>query len=160
MVLVYYLFLEILALIIPQSGISFSYPASPGENLIRMYTNPNSIIYYISFPPLIVSFFIALALLIKGIRVKGKVRSKFLVLSLGFGTGMSFFYLSISFQTVGFLYIIVFLALASLSWIPFYYGLTPIKAKKPKKKKTPSDVELKFVSYLTQKPSTSDESPK
>jgi len=158
MVLIYYLFLEIIALIIPQSGISLRYPASPGENLIRMYTNPNSIIYYISFPPLIVSFFIALALLIKGIRVKGKIRSKFLVLSLGFGTGMSFFYLSISFQTVGFFYIIVFLALASLSWIPYYYGLTPIKAKKPKKKKVPSDIEMKFVSYLTQKSSNLNES--
>jgi hypothetical protein len=152
-VLVYYLFLEILALIIPHSGVSLSYPTSPGANLIKMYSAPNSIIYYISFPPLILVFFIALALIMKGLRVKGKIRSKFLVLALGFGIGMFFFYIEISFETVGFIYLIVFLLFASLSWVPYYYGLTPIKERKSKKKRTPSDIELKFVSYLTHKSS-------
>ena len=147
----YYVFIEILAFILPNSGYTLSYPPSPGENLTRIYSTANSIIYYISFPPILFNIFIAISLLFKGLKVKGNIRKKFISLSLAFGTGTLFYIISISFPYVGIDYIIIFLVIASLGWIPFYYGLTPIKAKKPKKKKTPSDIELKFVSYLRKK---------
>ena len=157
-VTLYYILLEILAFSLPNSGLTLSHPAIPGENLTRIYFTANSIMYYISFPSLLLFVIIAFAFLLKGLKVKGNIRKKFISLCLAFGNGVIFFILSISFSYVGVAYIIIFLALASLGWIPFYYGLTPIKATKPKKKKTPSDVEMKFVSYLTQKPSISDES--
>ena len=42
----------------------------------------------------------------------------------------------------------------SSGWILFYYGLTPVKEHKAKERKTPSDDELKFVSYLMKKPTS------
>ena len=38
-------------------------------------------------------------------------------------------------------------------WVTFYYGLTPVKEKKPKVKRAPTELQQKFVSYLMKKQS-------
>lgn len=144
----------ITAFFTPNFGFSLNYPSYPGENIIKPYYAITSPIFYFVLIFGIFELFGAFKLFMKSLKVKGKLRLKFQMLSLGFIGFMSFAYLSFLTQEVGFIYGILFLACGFLTWIPLYYGLTPVKAIKTKKKKTPSKSELKLVSYLMDRNAT------
>jgi hypothetical protein len=77
------------------------------------------------------------------------------MLSFGFIGILLFQYITIFIQIFGIIFSIIFLGSGFLTWVPLYYGLTPVKPiKSKKKKKTPSKSEIKLVSYLMDKPTS------
>lgn len=155
-VVIMVVFYQILVISLPYSGYSLQYPPSPGENLIKPYLASNSVVFYLVLISGVFLLIYALKLVLKSLKLKGELRIKFQMLAVGFIGGVSLIYLMTLAPNAGFIYAIIYLAFGYLTWIPLYYGLTPIKQKKPKKTETPSKVERKFVSYLTEK-SSSDE---
>ena len=151
---VYMIFVEILALFLPHLGFLLNYPSSPGVNLIKPYLQLNSILFYLILPYLGPGLIYIIGLLLKSLKLKGKVRTKFLLLDLGNISCSFWLFLVLLSKNVGFFYALFFIGSLFVIWITFYYGLTPVKEKKPKKKKTPSDVQQKFVSYLMKKPAS------
>jgi DNA-binding Lrp family transcriptional regulator len=107
--------------------------------------------FYLSFIFSAFELIVAIKIFTKGLKVKGKLRLKFQMLSIGFIGTITFMYVTFFTQTIEFIYGIMLLGSGFLGWYPLYYGLTPVKAAKAKKKKTPSKSELKLVSYLTDK---------
>jgi hypothetical protein len=145
------LFYFLVAFFTPNFGFSLTYPFSTGENIIKHYFSLTSPMFYLIFIFSLLELFIALKLFSKSLKVKGKLRLKFQMLSLGFIGILAFQNVTAFTQNIGLIYAILFLGLGFLTWVPLYYGLTPVKAIKSKKKKTPSKSELKFVSYIMEK---------
>jgi len=146
------IFLFMTSFFTPNFGYSLSYPSFPGKNIIKQYYAITSPMFFFVLIFGVFLLFTALKLFSKSLKVKGKLRLKFQMLSLGFIGFTSFMFNSFFPQVIGLIYAILFLGFGFLTWIPLYYGLTPVKATKSKKKKTPSKSELKFVSYIMDKP--------
>ena len=144
-------FYFLVAFFTPNFSFSLSYPLVPGENIIKQYFGITSPMFYFTIVWGLFEVFVAFKLFSKSLKIKGKLRLKFQMLSLGYIGVISFTYLSFFTQGAGLIYAILFLGFGFLTWVPLYYGLTPIKAIKSKKKKTPSKSELKFVSYIMEK---------
>jgi len=156
---IYSLFLIISAIIllyfnIPNSGFSISYPNHPGVNLIKPYWAINSIFFYLIIPYFLFLFYLIFSFILKSFKLKGQIRKKFQLLAIFYIDGLIFFFLIVTIQKVGFLFTIFFLLTGFIIWVSAYYSLTPIKEKRQKKKKAPSDKELEFVSYLMKKPAS------
>jgi len=145
------IFYFLVAFFTPNFGYSLSYPSVPGENIIKQYFGITSPMFYVTIVWGLFLAFISFKLFSKSLKIKGKLRLKFQMLSLGYIGVISFTYLSFFTQGAGLIYAILFLGFGFLTWVPLYYGLTPVKAIKTKKKKTPSKSELKFVSYIMEK---------
>jgi hypothetical protein len=145
---------EIIVIIHPSAGFVLDFPSSPGENLIKPYIPFSSPLLYLAIPYILVNSYYVFILVLKSYKLKGKIRMKYLSIALGFFSGNLFFILISVTYNVGFLYAVLFYLTGLMVWLPLYYGLTPIREKKIKQKKTPSDDELKFVSYLMKKPSS------
>lgn len=147
-------FYFLIAFFIPNFGFSLIIPSSPGENIIKHYLNFISPMFYLIFTFSLFELFITIKLFSKSLMVKGKLRLKFQMLSLGFIGIILFQYITMFIQIFGIIFSIIFLGSGFLTWVPLYYGLTPVKPIKSKKKKTPSKSELKLVSYLMDKPTS------
>jgi hypothetical protein len=132
-------------------GFSLTYPSSQGENIIKQYYSITSPMFYLSFMFGAFELIVAIKIFTKGLKVKGKLRLKFQMLSIGFIGAITFMYVTFFTQTIEFIYGIMLLGSGFLAWYPLYYGLTPVKGMESKKQKTPSKSELKLVSYLTKK---------
>ena len=152
-ILVYGIFFTVVQFFLPDFGFSLFYPESPGENLIKPFFSFSSIAFYLLIPYTVLDLGYYLLLFLKSRKLKGKIRTKFQVLGLGYIIGFFWLFLVFTTQNVGFLYAILFVASIILIWATFYYGLTPVKEKKPKVKRGPTEVQQKFVSYLMKKKS-------
>lgn len=135
-------------------GFSLTYPSSHGENIIKQYYATTSPMFYLSIFFGVFELIVAIKIFTKSFKVKGKLRLKFQMLSIGFIGAITFMYVTFFTQTIEFIYGIMLLGSGFLGWYPLYYGLTPVKVMKTKKMKTPSKSELKLVSYLMEKPSS------
>jgi hypothetical protein len=147
-------FYFLVAFFTPNFGFSLIIPSSPGENIIKHYLNFISPMFYLIFTFSLFELFIAIKLFSKSLKIKGKLRLKFQMLSLGFIGIILFQCITMFIQIFGIIFSIIFIGSGFLTWVPLYYGLTPVKPIKSKKKKTPSKSELKFVSYIMEKPAS------
>jgi hypothetical protein len=148
-------FYFLVAFFTPNFGFSLIIPSSPGENILKHYLNFISPMFYLIFTFSLFELFIAIKLFSKSLEVKGKLRLKFQMLSFGFIGILLFQYITIFIQIFGIIFSIIFLGSGFLTWVPLYYGLTPVKPiKSKKKKKKPSKSEIKLVSYLMDKPTS------
>jgi hypothetical protein len=136
---------------LPNRGFNLGKPLNPGENLIKPYFPLNSISMYLLIPYGVILLVFGIKLVLKSLKMRGKIRNKYQILALGYVFGMVWMLLVYSSQDVGFLFAIFFIASFFAVWTTFLYGLSPVREKKPKKKRVPSESELKFVSYLTKK---------
>lgn len=151
----YTIILYIIAFFLPNFGFSLLSPSNSGENLHRLYIQFNSIMFYLYIPFPVLAFFVAINFLLKSVKLKGRIRRKYISLTSGYFFSCIWLYFAFLSPNFGIVFAVIFTILNFLVWSTLYYGLTPIKERKSKKKakKTPGDAELKFVSYLTDKKS-------
>jgi len=153
-VLVYITIHIIIVFFSPNMGYSQYYPTNPGETPIKLYFSFTSINLYLLIPYAILLLIFGIQLLLKSMKMKGKIKLKFQMLAAGYFFGIFWMTLVFTSQKVGILYAIFFVGSLFVIWITFYYGLTPVREKKPKKKRSPTEVQQKFVSYLMKKPAS------
>ena len=133
--------------------LNFVYPSDPGDYFIlSSISGIPSIIRLIFIIFLII--FNGFGLLIKSFQFKGSLKIKFIALSA------TYIYIPLTFLLSTPLDIWLNLNfIFQIFWFYLiYYGLTPEKIKKPKKKKKPSEKEVRLVSYLSKSPETVKES--
>lgn len=137
-------------------GFSLTEPSPSGITPVKIYLSFNSIMFYLIIPFSIIALIFGFVFLIKSLKIKGNLRRKFQMLASVYI--LSCFWLLFTFlpDNSGLFFAILFVGLTFFVNSSYYYGLTPIKDKKPKKVKTPSKAELKFVSYLTDKSQPDD----
>ena len=155
LVLLYIMLHIIIAIFSPSMGYSLYYPPNPGETPVKLYFSFNSINLYFLIPYAILLLVFGIQLLLKSMKMKGKIKLKFQMLAIGYFFGIFWMTLVFTSQNVGILYAIFFVGSLFVIWITFYYGLTPVREKKPKKKRSPTEIQQKFVSYLMKKPTSS-----
>ncbi len=148
---IYVLFFQIATTFIPNAGVVIEYPPFLGENLIKIYIKFNSILFYLLIPYGVVFVMVGLGIFLKILKMRGKIRKKYITIALGYIIGGIFVYSQLFSQNVGFLYALYFVVSLSFIWVAFIYGMTPVREKSPKKKRIPSKMQLKFASYLSKK---------
>ena len=114
------IFLFMTAFFTPNFGFSLSYPSIPGENIIKQYYAITSPMFYFILIFGLFLLFTTLKLFSKSLKVKGKLRLKFQMLSLGFIGFTSFIYFSYFPQSIGLIYANLFLGFGFLTWITLY----------------------------------------
>ncbi|NVM46039.1 MAG: toll/interleukin-1 receptor domain-containing protein [Candidatus Lokiarchaeota archaeon] len=145
------LIFEIILFYDPFSIVLIDIPSTPGENLTNIRFNLYSLAFFIVLYLELSLLIFGFGIMIKGMKLKGKIRKKYFLLSLSFILCVFFAYI-ITTSKPGILsgfYMFGFFSLVLL----LYYGVKPIREKreKKKKKKLPSDEELRLVSYVLKK---------
>jgi hypothetical protein len=151
LVSLYIIFVQMILIFLPNLGFFLEFPPYPGENLIKPYFSLNSVAFYLLLPYGVILIVFGFKLALKSLKMRGKLRNKYQTLAIGYVFGMVWLLLVYTSRDVGFLFAIFFVISFFIIWITFIYGLSPVREKKHKKKRMPSESELKFVSYLTKK---------
>lgn len=132
--------------------LNFMYPPNLGDYFVLSTVSG---VPYIIRRVLLISLLVfnGIGLLIKSFQFKGILKKKFLTMSFIYTYTPLIFFLPIPLD------IWINLTIISQMFIFYltYYGLTPQKIKKPKKKKKISEKEVKLVSYLSGKPDITSE---
>lgn len=128
----------------PQLSIDIHYPPTTGGDILNFTYIPFSpigliiIIYSIIYTPLI------LGLLLKALKLRGKLRLKYLYIFLG----SIIFFIGLYLFLYTLMPLFIWIIIASLTLLIMSLGVIPAKSSKPKRKAV-SREELKFASYLT-----------
>lgn len=135
---------EFLLFIDPLGTFYFRDPIPPGSNLILIYlhTNSPSNLLFISFQ-FIGFFFCGFGYLIKGFKSSGVIKSKFLLLSIGYllFVGIPIFSALMSRVQISIPTILSRLVMAS-AFLFFYFGLREAPAEKKKKEQFVKDIKV------------------
>lgn len=138
---------------------NFSYPKTPGSALINYSINSSSIAgIYIIFGMLILLNFVVFGLIPKFLKVKGKIRKKYLDIILG----LLFIWIGGIIESIwepGF-FIIIFRGCYIFGYYLFYLGLHPVKEHLAGQEKSPmksSFAEKLGISFVKPKNITEEE---
>jgi hypothetical protein len=131
--ILYIIFLYIIAAFLPNFGFTLVTPSVSGEHLQRLYLDFNSIMIYLYIPLVALIFSVAINFLTKTAKLKGKLRRKYLSLTITNFLASVWWFVAFCFPDFGIIFAIVFILLNLLVWSTLYYGLTPVKEKQSKK---------------------------